>query len=78
MDLEDSLEIIEQAVNDYFEERLYSRYMLDNLLLQFNGTPMDYLEYKKELGCSNKNNDKVIDKERIRDYAKEVLSNIFG
>ncbi|WP_066892951.1 hypothetical protein [Clostridium nigeriense] len=81
MDLEYSLEIIEEAINDYFEERTYSRYILDNLLLQFNGTPMDYMEYKKELGYSNRNNitkNKEINKEKIRNDVEEILSSIFG
>jgi len=79
MDLEESLEIIEEAINDYFEERIYSRYILDNQLLQFNGTGMGYLEYKKELGYSNNNDDnKEIDKDKIRNEAEETLSKIFG
>ncbi|WP_195954415.1 hypothetical protein [Clostridium tertium] len=76
--LEDSLEIIQEVINDYFEERTYSRYILDNLLLQFNGTSMSYLEYKKELGCSNNDDNNVIDKDRIRNEARGILSDIFG
>lgn len=84
MSIEDSLDIVNEAINEYFDERAYHRYCLDNVLLQFNNSAMNYLEYKKEMGLLtsstiNRNDDtSKIDKDKIRNESTQIISEIFG
>lgn len=48
MDLEESLSIIEGVFIEYMDSRTYERYLFDNLLMQFDGKGISYLDYIKE------------------------------
>lgn len=48
MDLEEALSIIEGVFVEYMDSRTYQRYLFDNLLMQFDGKGMSYLDYIKE------------------------------
>lgn len=71
MDLEEALSIIEGVFIEYMDSRTYQRYLFDNLLMQFDGKGMSYLDYIKEsrkAPCQNGNVVKT-------DYVKTELEN---
>ncbi|MBS5937762.1 hypothetical protein [Clostridium sp.] len=80
MDIEESIYIIEGVIKEYMNSRIYMRYCVDNILLQFNGSAMNYIDYKNRI--SSVNTDKHIttieEKENIRNNAIKTFSEIFG
>ncbi|WP_346879028.1 hypothetical protein [Clostridium sp. UBA7791] len=79
MDLNDSIYIITDVIEGFIDERTYMRYCLDNILLQFNGSPMSYIDYKSKIGGVSKTNNIEItqeEKENIRNNALETLSSL--
>lgn len=45
MDLDEAFYIIEGIFTEYMDSRTYQRYLFDNLLLQFDGKGIGYLDY---------------------------------
>lgn len=78
MNINEAIDIIEGVIVEYLDSRTYKKYCLDNLLQQINGESLSYLDYKKELGIISKKAEKVIDKEKNRQQAKQSLQAIFG
>lgn len=78
MNINEAIDIIEGVIVEYLDSRTYQKYCLDNLLQQINGESLSYLDYKKELGIISKKAEKVIDKEKNRQQAKQSLQAIFG
>lgn len=77
MDINDSIYIITDVIEGFMDDRTYMRYCLDNILLQFNGNPMSYIDYKNEIGGISKTNNIEItkeEKEKIRNSALGILS----
>lgn len=68
MDLEGALSIIEGVFVEYMDSRTYQRYLFDNLLMQFDGKGMSYLDYIKE-------SRKVPSAKTDTDYVKTELEN---
>ncbi|GAA0768572.1 hypothetical protein GCM10008908_09090 [Clostridium subterminale] len=55
------------------------RYCFDNILLQFTGKTMSYIDYKSEIGGIPKTNNieiSQVEKEKIRNSALETLSSL--
>lgn len=80
MDIEESIYIIDGVIKEYIDSRIYMRYCLDNILLQFNGSAMNYIDYKNQIGVVNTNKDirTIEEKENIRNNARKTFSEIFG
>lgn len=80
MDINDSIYIITDVIEGFIDDRTYMRYCFDNILLQFNGKPMSYMDYKSEIGGVPKNNIEItnIEKENIRNNALGILSDLIG
>ncbi|WP_346884879.1 hypothetical protein [Clostridium sp. UBA4395] len=79
MDIDESIYIIEEVLQEYMDSRLYMRYCLDNILLQFTGKTMSYIDYKSEIGGVSKTNNieiSQVEKEKIRNNALETLSSL--
>lgn len=79
MNIDESIYIIEGVLKEYMDSRTYMRYCLDNILLQFNGNPMSYIDYKNEIGGISKTNNieiSQVEKEKIRNSALETLSSL--
>lgn len=66
MDLEEAIPIIEGVFIEYMDSRTYQRYLFDNLLMQFNGNGMSYLDYIKK-------SKRVVDTKT--DYIKSEVEN---
>ena len=79
MNIDESIYIIEGVLKEYMDDRTYMRYCFDNILLQFNGNPMSYIDYKNEIGGISKTNNieiSQVEKEKIRNSALETLSSL--
>ncbi|WP_343824026.1 hypothetical protein [Clostridium subterminale] len=79
MDLNDSIYIITNVIEGFIEDRTYMRYCFDNILLQFTGKTMSYIDYKSEIGGIPKTNNieiSQVEKEKIRNSALETLSSL--
>lgn len=64
MDLEESLDIILDVLEEYMDSRTYNRYLLDNILLALNGKAVSYKDYikmnSKSITKTNKNENEII------------------
>lgn len=79
MDLNESIYNISDIIEGFIDDRTYMRYCFDNILFQFDGKAMSYMDYKKEVGGVSKTNDTKlsdIEKENIRNNALETLSSL--
>lgn len=59
MDLEESIYIISDVLEEYMDSRSYNRYLLDNILLAIDNKAVSYKEYKN---MGSKNNNKSTNK----------------
>lgn len=71
MDIEESYYIIEGVFKEYVDTRNYNRYCLDNLLLQFGGEGMNYLDYLKLTTSSVKS--KPLDIDKVKKENNDIL-----
>lgn len=71
MDIEESYYIIEGVFKEYVDTRNYNRYCLDNLLLQFDGEGMNYLDYLKLTTRAVKN--KPLDIDKVKKENNDIL-----
>lgn len=64
MDLEESLYIIVDILEEYMESRTYNKYLLDNILLTIDGRAVSYQDYikinSKSTTKTNKDKNEII------------------
>lgn len=58
---------------EYMESRAYQRYLFDNLLLQFDGKGISYIDYIKDIKVESKNNNVKTDYEKVKADNKKIL-----